>query len=206
MKLYILRNSPNCRKVLATANYLNADVEYVYFELDKGQTQTPEFLAINPNGKTPTLEDNGFVVWESNAVIQYLSDKQGDNNLYPQDIKQRTNINRWLFWEANNYGPAVGDILWESFAKEMFMGEPGSPEALHDALSRFHQQAPILDKQLSQTDYVAGDEVSLADFALACHAGFISMAQVPVEEYPALAAWYQRLNTLPAWKESAPLL
>lgn len=206
MKLHIFRNSPNCRKALATINYLKLDVELVLYELSEGQYKSDAFLSMNPNGKTPTLDDNGFTLWESNAITQYLSDSATDHSLLPQDKQSRANITRWQFWESNHYGRAVGDILWERFAKELFTGEPADPADLEDALQRFHTYAPILNQQLAAQAFVAGNSVTLADFSMACHAGFIEMAGVPINEYPQIVGWYQRLNEVSGWIESAPEL
>lgn len=172
MKLHLLDRSPNCRKVLATINQLNLDIDCQPLDLFSGETKSDAFMAINPFGKTPTLVDGDFILWESNAITQYLADKSSDNQLLPSDAKSRANITRWQFWEACHYGRAVGDILWEKFAKEVFSGEKTDEEALADALNRFHQCAPILEQQLEKNDFVCGDKVSLADFSLACHAAF----------------------------------
>jgi len=204
MKLYILRNSPNVRKVLAVMHHLNIDIELIYFQLENQDTRQADFLAINPNGKTPTLVDGDFVMWESNAIVQYLADKSGADSLYPKDIKQRADINRWLFWEANHYGRAVGDLLWENFAKQMFTGEAADAAALQDATERFHECAALLEQQLNNKKFITSDQVSLADFTLACHAGFLAMGQVPLADYPQIAAWYQRMDEVSGWQESAP--
>lgn len=206
MKLYLLRNSPNCRKVLATMNYLSLDIELIPFDLSKGETKEPAFLAVNPNGKTPTLDDNGFILWESNAISQYLSDSATDNSLLPKNKKARADITRWQFWETNHYGRAVGDILWERFAKELFTGETTDPEILEDALNRFQEYAPILEQQLKQHSFVTGETVTLADFSLACHAGFVELGGLPIADYPNIVQWYQRMDDVPGWRESAPEL
>ena len=205
MKLHIFRNSPNCRKVLATINYLKLDVELILYELSDGEYKSEPFLAMNPNGKTPTLDDNGFTLWESNAINQYLSDSANDHSLLPQDYQARANVTRWQFWECNHYGRAVGDILWERFAKEMFTGEAADPAALDDALQRFHAYASILEQQLANHDFVVGNTVTLADFSMACHAGFIEMAGVPLDDYPNITQWYKRMDSVPGWTDSGPV-
>ena len=204
MKLHLLQGSPNCRKVMATANFLSLDVEMRFMELSSGETKSAEFLALNPNGLTPTLEHADFTLWESNAVMEYLADSAEENTLYPKNFRIRADISRWQFWEVAHYGRALGDILWEKFAKKVFLGEESNPVALADALNRFHQYAPILEQHLSGRDFLVGDSVTLADFSLACHAGYLGRSEVPLEEYPAISSWYSRLDEIPAWFESAP--
>lgn len=205
MKLYLFRNSPNCRKVLATIYQLKLDVELIEFTLEEGRQKTADYLSMNPNGKTPVLDDDGFILWESNAINQYLAGKADSNTLLPDDHQRRADIIRWQFWETNHYGRAVGDILWEQFAKALFTGEASDPDALNDALNRFHQCAPILEQQLNKHPFITGDTVSLADFSTACHSGFLEMAKVPVADYPNIAQWYQRMDDVPGWSESAPV-
>ena len=204
MILHVLQGSPNCRKTMATAYYLSRDVEMHYMELTSGETKSAEFLAINPNGLTPTLEDNDFKLWESEAVMQYLADSGDENTLYPRDAKVRADIDRWRFWGVAHYGRAVGDILWEKFARKVFMGEETDPIALENALGRFHTYAPILEKHLAGKKYLVGDAVTIADFSLACHAAYLQLSEVPMKEYPSINAWYDRLNGIPAWVDSAP--
>ena len=100
MKLHLLQGSPNCRKTMATAYHLSSDVEMHFMELTSGETKSAEFLAINPNGLTPTLEDGDFKLWESEAVMQYLADCGGGNTLHPRDPKTRADISRWRFWAS----------------------------------------------------------------------------------------------------------
>lgn len=204
MKLHLLQGSPNCRKTMATAYFLSSEVEMKFMELSSGETKSPAFLAINPNGLTPTLEHGDFKLWESDAVMQYLADCGEENNLYPKNAQVRADINRWQFWGSAHYGRAVGNVLWEKFARKMFLGEETDPVALEDALVRFHQYAPVLEKHLSERNFLVGNSVTLADFSLACHAAYVHIAELPLENYPSISSWYKRLDDIPAWLESAP--
>ena len=205
MKLHIFAASPNCRKILALINHLDLDVEINNLDLFKGEHKTPEIMALNPNGAMPILEDGDFCVWESNAIMQYLADrKDGESPVYPKDTKKRATITQWLNWQSAHYGKAVGDLVWENFAKPIFgMGDP-DPAEEQKALGNFHKYAPILDKQLSNKKYILGDQITLADFAMAYTSAFNTPAKIPIVDYPAIAAWHDRLDTLDAWKNSAP--
>src|SRR4051812_17332144 len=104
LRLHNSPMSPNCRKVLALALELGLDVESVQVDMMKGAHKEPSFLAKNPNGKVPVLEDNGWYLWESTAIMQYLADKKPEKNLYPTDLRLRAEVNKWLAWDASHLG------------------------------------------------------------------------------------------------------
>ncbi len=92
MKLYYVIGSPNCRKVHAVLNHLGITAKFEYLDFFAGETKKPEYLALNPNGMVPTLCDGDFVLWESNAIMQYLATKAPANTLYPKDDAKRADI------------------------------------------------------------------------------------------------------------------
>ncbi|CAA0099509.1 Glutathione S-transferase GstB [BD1-7 clade bacterium] len=98
MKLYTIVGSPNSRKVLAVIDHIGLDVEVEYLDLAAGDTQQPGYMALNPNAMVPTLVDGDLTLWESNAIIQYIADKAGADELYPKDLAQRADIARWQCW------------------------------------------------------------------------------------------------------------
>lgn len=204
MKLHVTPGSPNCRKVEAALRHFGGTVSLEVIDIFAGTHKSPAYLALNPNGKLPILEDGDTVLWESNAILTYLfADKEGDS-ASPGGRAQLCDRLRWLFWESAHYGRAVGDLVWERFAKPRFgLGETDAVRVA-DATARFHQFAPVLDGQLSDRPFVLGDAVSTVDFSLASQAALIDAARVPYREYPHVAAWYDRLATVPAWRETQP--
>ena len=110
MRLYHHPRSSNSRRVTATAFHLGVELELIVVDLAKGKHRSPAYLQLNPNGKVPLLDDAGFLLWESHAIIQYLADKTPGQMLYPLDPRARADINRWLFWSAYHFTPAVGLI------------------------------------------------------------------------------------------------
>ena len=120
MKLYAFPPSPNARKVAAVIAHLHlTDVEYVLVKLHKGEHRQRDFLAINPMGKVPVLCDGDLVLWESNAICQYLADRAGDTAFFPADPKIRASIARWLFWEAGTWSPVIDVFTHENVRKPM---------------------------------------------------------------------------------------
>lgn len=85
---------------------------------------------MNPNGKVPVLDDEGFILWESHAIMQYLADRTPGQTIYPQEIHARAEVNRWLFWSAYHFAPAVGILNWENSVKRFVGGGIRSPRRL----------------------------------------------------------------------------
>src|SRR6516165_715889 len=112
MKLYLFPPSQNVRKVNAVISHLHIqDVDRQIVNLAKGEQRRAEFLAINPMGKLPVLDaGGGLLLWESNAICQFLCERRGDTSFYPQDHRVRADIARWLFWEASAWSQTT-DIL-----------------------------------------------------------------------------------------------
>jgi glutathione S-transferase len=111
MKLHTFVGSPNGRKVEAVIHHLKANVEIVHHEFPAG-LKTAEFRRINPNAKTPVLVDGDFVLWESNAIMQYLADTHRDEHLSPKNAKVRADIARWQFWEQRHFNRALGTLAF----------------------------------------------------------------------------------------------
>jgi glutathione S-transferase len=101
MKLYVLPPSPRAFKVTALKNHLGLDCETQIVDLGKGDQLTPEYVAMNPNRKMPVLEDDGFVLWESNAILFYLASKKPQSGLWPSDLNRQADVLRWLAWERS---------------------------------------------------------------------------------------------------------
>jgi glutathione S-transferase len=107
MKLYVLPPSPRAFKVIALKNHLGLECELSIVDLAKGDQLTPEYIAMNPNKKMPVLEDDGFVLWESNAILFYLASKEPHSGLWPSDVKRQAEVLRWLAWESAHWDESV---------------------------------------------------------------------------------------------------
>lgn len=206
MKLYVTQISPNCRQAEAVVHHLNLDVEIIHKDLQAGDLQGKDFLALNPNGRVPTLVDGDFTLWESRAIMQYLAEKNGENSLFPRDVAKRSDIVRWIFWEALHFNKALSAICWETVAKPAFnMGDPDQ-QLVAQGLEDFHRLAPVLNNQLEGREFITGDTVTLADFAVGSHSSLVTAprSQVPLDQYPNINSWYQRLKQVPAWHATKP--
>jgi glutathione S-transferase len=202
MKLYYAETI-NPRKVCAVARYLEVPVEFVRMDLRDRETRTPEFLALNPNGKVPLLQDGEHCLWESNAIMCRLSDLAGAD-LWPRDQRQ-IDVLRWLFRDTEHFSRYAGRLYFEHIIRPSILDQPNpDAEAVAEALGYFRTYATILDKHLDDRRYVVGDTLTVADFALGITLPYADAARIPVKEFPAIERWHQRLNEIPAWREPFP--
>jgi glutathione S-transferase len=202
MRLYYAETiSP--RKVCAVARYVDAPVEFVRLDLRDRETRTPEFLALNPNGKVPLLQDGEHCLWESNAIMCRLSELTGAD-LWPRD-KRQIEVLRWLFWDAEHFSRHAGRLYFEHIIRPSILDQLNPDvRAVAEALSYFRTYAAILDRHLGGRRYVVGDALTVADFALGVTLPYAKPAHIPLEEFPAIARWHERLNEIPAWREPFP--
>lgn len=204
MKLYYSPFSSNSRKALMTAMILGTPIERKVVDLAKREQRLPEFLKLNPNGKVPLLVDEELSLWESHAIMMYLADKTSGNALYPHELRQRANVNRWLFWASSHFIPAVSVLNFENVIKaRMGLGLPDD-HRVEQANADLRSSAQILDIFLQKHLFIAGKSVTLADISIACSMMSTVPARLPVQDYPDLQAWFTRVQELDAWKATAP--
>jgi glutathione S-transferase len=188
MKLYTNLFSPNARKVHAVANELGIELETHTVDLRAGKQRTPEYLALNPNGKVPTLVDGETVLWESNAIMCYLAGK-GDTDLWPKSAK-RYDILRWMFWESNHLTNALNRL----FGQKFFSGNNPDQAIVERANKDFRKYAEVLDANLADNAYVTGDTLTLADFAIGVCFGYIVPLELPTEGLDNIPRWWDAFS------------
>jgi len=203
MKIYADPNTVNCRKVLAGLDLIGASYELVHVDYFKGEQKLPPYLSINPNASIPAMADGDYVLWESNAILQYASDKAGNDAAYPHDLKTRCDINRWLQWEGSHWFPSCYVYLVENCVKPLLGGAP-DPAVLDAQAAQFHKLAGILDQRLSDRRWVAGgDSPTIADIALASAMHLHGWQQLPLDPHPNLKRWMMKdVEQLPCWKKT----
>ncbi len=204
MKLYLHPASPNCVTVLITAAQLGIALQAEIVDLFKGEQRAPDFLAINPNGTVPTLQDGDLVLWESNAITQYLAARSGDNPLWPCDDRVRADIARWQFWGLAHWTPALQPYVFENlFKPRKGLGE-ADPAVLEKAAANLNRFAGVLDRHLAQRDYLVGDGLTLADISVASYLMYAEPARIPLEGYPNIQRWFAAISELPSWEQAQP--
>ena len=203
MRLYYHPFSSNSRRALLTAHHLGLGLDLVIVDLSRGEHKTPDHLRLNPNGKIPILVDGGLRLWESHAIMQYLADKSPEQDVYPQDVSARADVNRWLFWSACHFAPAAGLIIRERVSKRIVGGlGPPDPREIARGEALLPAAALVLDRHLAGKRWIAQDRLTLADFAIAAPLMHMSAAQLPVTELENLQAWFARVQSLAAWATS----
>ena len=198
MKLYTNLFSPNARKVHAVASELGIELETQTLDLRAGEQRTPEYLALNPNGKVPTLVDGDTVLWESNAIMCYLAGK-GDTELWPKSEKLY-DILLWMFWESNHLTSALNRLFFQKF----FNRDNPDQGVIDRATKDFRKYAEVLDAQLANNAHVTGDTLTLADFAIGVSFGYIQPLELPVEGLDNIHRWWGAFSTTESGKILLP--
>ncbi|GAC1325760.1 MAG: glutathione S-transferase family protein [Collimonas sp.] len=202
MKLFYCETL-NPRKACAVARYLQLPVEFVRVDLGKRENRTPEFLAMNPNGKVPVLQDGDKTLWESSAIMCYLSDV-AKADLWPHDERQ-IDVMRWLSWDSQHFTRHASVLYFEYVIKPLF-GLPAADAAtLEEATKHFRTFAGVLNTHLNDRKFLVGDSLTVADFAVAVTLPYADVAHLPLGDFPAVQRWHDRLNALPAWREPFPV-
>ena len=206
MKLYGFPPSPNTWKVRAVAAQLGAPLELEFVDLTKGGSHAPAYLALNPTGRTPTLVDGDFKLWESNAILQYIAGKTA-NALWPNDPQKRADISRWQCWQLAHWsGEACQPLTVQRLVKKLLNLGPPDEATLAKGTEAFNKEAQTLDAHLATHKYLVGDALTLADFAVAAPLFYAKQAEMPVGPYSHLRGWFERVSALPSWRETAPQL
>jgi glutathione S-transferase len=191
----------NPRKACAVARYLDLSVEFVRVDVFRGESRTPELLALNPNGQVPVLQDDARLLCESNAIMCYLSDKAGAD-LWPHDERQ-FEVLRWLFWDAQHFSRHAAQFYFQYIIKP-FVGRETDLAAVEEATGFFRTYAAVLNAHLRGRTFVVDDTLTVADFALAATLPYAHDAKLPLGDFAEIARWHARLNELPAWREPFP--
>jgi glutathione S-transferase len=204
MKLYGFPPSPNTWKVRALAAHLGVPLELEFIDLSKGAQYAPAYLALNPTGRTPTLVDGDFKLWESNAILQYIAGKSA-NSLWPNDARTRADIARWQFWQLAHWGAeACQPLTFQRLVKKIMNLGPPDEAAVAKGIEAFNKEAKMLDAHLGKHQYLVGNALTIADFAVAAPLLYAQQAEMPLGPYGNLRAWFDRVAALPCWRETAP--
>jgi glutathione S-transferase len=204
MKLYYDPITVNCRKVVAGLDLIGASYDEELLNYFAGDQKQPAYTAINPNGELPTLVDDDFVLWESNAIMVYASEKLSNKTAYPDDPKIRADITRWLLWESSKWFGTCYKYLVEYVVKTI-LDDVADEAMLADHASTFHAQAQILEDGLAGREWLCDDHATIADIAVAAPMHLHALQSLPLDDYPNIRAWMERVEALPCWQKSDPV-
>lgn len=202
MKIHADPITVNCKKVLAGLQLMGADYELVHVDYFKGEHREQPFTTLNPNASVPAMVDGDFVLWESNAILQYAADKIGNDSAYPKDRQARADVNRWLLWEAAHWFPSCYVYLVENCVKPLLGGAPDQP-TLDAQQAQFDKLAGILDERLANRRWVMGDHPTIADIALAAPMHLHGWQKLPLAKHRNIVRWMtEDVEQLPCWKST----
>ncbi len=191
------------RKVCAALHVLKQPVDFVYLDLGKGEHRKPDYLAINPNGKVPTLIDDGRVVTEADSILCYLSDKAGAD-LWPREPDKQFEVIAWFSWNAQHFTNATGNLYFEFIIKARFNIGPPDLAAVKRYLSEFRRYGKVLDGHLKDRKWLVGDKLSAADISVGITLPYAEKAQMPLDEFPEMRRWHDQLCALDNWLTPFP--
>lgn len=201
MKLY-WAEVLNPRKACALAKYLDLPITYVKVNLGRAEHLSEPFRALNPNGKVPVLEDEGRIIWEADAILCHLARRAG-SDLWPSDDRQ-VDVIRWMSWNQAHLQPQAGTFYFENVIKPHFgLGAPNE-EKLARAEKPFKTFAGVLDRHLAGREWLVGSAPTVADFTVSAVLPWARESKVPLDEFPEVLRWRDRLMDLPAWRDPYP--
>ena len=185
MLLYTFTITPNNRKVEAFVKHYDLDVDIHHVSFKDRETQSPEYLAINPMGKVPALVDGDFKLWESNAILTYLASTFPETKALPTSIRDRADVDRWLHWQSCHLMPAMGALK---------TGDEKDLDSVTPLLK-------ILEGQLEGKDFVLG-RLGVVDFAIAAYTLTKLGRQLDYSQTPGVVAWRDRVANLKGFIET----
>jgi glutathione S-transferase len=203
MKLHSFVGSPNGHKVEAVISHLGLAVEIRHHDALAVDLAKPDFLALNPNGKVPVLEDGGFVLSESNAIMQYLADKALDESLFPRDPQRRADVARWQFWELAHFNRAFGNLVLETYVKPKFNRGPTNQALVEVSMTELARFASVLERHLDDRAYMVGDGITLADYSVIALEAYRSRVPFDWSPYCRINAYFDRMRLIEHWRRTA---
>jgi glutathione S-transferase len=206
IKIWGRNTSSNVQKVMWAIGELELPHQRIDVGGAFGKNKEPPYLAMNPNGLVPTLEEeDGFTLWESNSIVRYLAAKHGSRTLEPADLKTRALAHKWMDWQLSVMGPAITPVFWGLIRTPP---ERRDTNAIAAGKARTIEAAQILERQLGKTKYLAGDAFSYGDIPV----GIMIYRYVQLiperPPTPQLDRWYAAISSRPAFKDqvgSVPL-
>jgi len=218
LRLHVLPPSPRALKVIALKNFLGLEAEIRVLDYFRAEHLQPQFADLNPNRRMPVLEEDGWVLWESNAILYYLALKVPSCDLWPRDRREQTDVVRWLSWESGHWDRAWDMLLTEHIKKRFFVTRqsghrtegtttdprPADSERVLEGTRLVTELAGILDDHLRSRQWLVGSTPTIAEFAIASWIPSATPVGVSLEGFEAISRWYGAVAALPGWQQAIP--
>jgi glutathione S-transferase len=190
LKIWGRVNSVNVKKAMWCVAELGLPHERIDAGMQFGVNNTPEYRRMNPTGLVPTIDEDGFTLWESHTIVRYLCAKHSMGKLCPADLRARADAERWMDW-AFTFQNAMRNVFWGLIRTPP---EKRDLKAIEEGTKKSHELAAMLDKALADKAYVAGASFTMGDIPIGCEVQ--RWMRVPIERpsLPNLQAWYERLG------------
>ena len=204
LKIWGRLSSVNVQKVVWCADEIGLAYERVDAGGAFGITKTPRYLAMNPNALVPVIEDDGFVLYESNAIVRYLAGRDSPNGLWPDDLRKRADADRWMEWQSTSYTPAMRDIFWQLIRTAP---EKRDAAAVEKSRAECEKLTGILDAHLAKHRYLTDHGFTAADIVVGCAAHRWLQLPTAREPRPHVERWYAEIKSRPGARQvtSQPL-
>jgi len=199
MKIYGHPMSQHVRRIQMLCEEISTPYNFQPVALDKGEQYTEKFLEMNPNGKVPVIEDDGFVLWESHAIMRYIADKNKARKWYPTEPKARASVEKWLDWNHTRLNPEVTTIVMNT----IIFGDKGDKLAVVAAKKSLEKVLPVLERALQSEHYLSGPEPTISDLSIVSTVSHLEMCNHDLSSYPAIGKWYGNMKRRPSFAKTA---
>ena len=197
MRLWGRRSAFNVQKVMWAMAELGLEYEHLEVGGRFRGLETPQFLALNPNGRIPVLEDNGLAIWESHTIIRYLAATYGAGSLWPSDPRVRSLADRWMDWMLATLQPEFMKLFWGFFRTPE---KHRNVKLIEAAMTQCEKHFAVLDAHLQGRAFVAGENFSMGDIPVATSLYRYFEMGISIPELPNVCAWYEGLSARPAYR------
>jgi len=198
IKIWGRNTSVNVQKVMWAVGELDLAHERIDVGGSFGKNNEPAYLAMNPNGLVPTLQDDSFVLWESNSIVRYLAAKYGAGTLEPADLRSRARASSWMDWQLTVAGPALTPVFWGLVRTPP---EKRDHAAIESGKIKTIAAMKVLDAQLATTAFIAGDALSMGDIPVALMAYRFRRLVPERPQLDHLERWFTAIEQRPAFKQ-----
>jgi glutathione S-transferase len=198
LKIWGRATSINVQKVMWAIGELGLPHERIDVGGPFGKNREAPYLSMNPNGLVPTLEEDDFILWESNSIVRYLAARHGAGTLEPSDPRARASANRWMDWQLSVLSPAIHGLFWGLIRTPP---EKRDPAHINESRDKTVAAMKILDVQLGKTPFVAGDSLSYGDIPTGLTAFRLYKLVPDLAGLDNVKRWYQGIEQRPAFKE-----
>jgi glutathione S-transferase len=198
LKLWGRVNSINVQKALWALDELKVPYERIDAGMAFGVVGEPFYKKMNPNSRVPTIDDDGFVLWESNAIVRYLAAKHGAGSLWPSDLRQRADSDRWMDWASNHVSPAMTPAFWGLIRTPADKRDMAQIAGAAEATA---QQFQVLEQGLEDRDYVAGKNFTMGDIVVGVNVYRWYALDVKRPHLPRVEGFHERLKQRPAFQK-----